>query len=169
MMAAHMQPQGKNARPVAGDEAPRRSLCSTHHRGRTRGPWGRRRGGGVEAATHELAMVNGTKRTETKEETCCRRRSLPCARCGPPRGPGTASRSQSGTGSTSCACSPGSSLWGACTWGSLWCWPGSSSGSLTRRCSLSSTSSPSHSPPACPGGHSVGGKALSLETARLPA
>ena len=52
------------------------------------------------------------------------------------------------TGCTSCACSPGSSRWAACTWGTAWCAPGSSSGSRSLRCSSGSTYALLHSPPA---------------------
>ena len=52
------------------------------------------------------------------------------------------------TGCRSCACSPDSSQWAACTWGTAWCAPGSNSGSRSLRCSSGSTYALLHSPPA---------------------
>ena len=51
-------------------------------------------------------------------------------------------------GCTSCACSPGSSRWAACTWDTAWCGPGSNSGSRSLRCSSGSMCALCRSPPA---------------------
>ena len=79
--------------------------------------------------------------------TYCRRRSRRYARHAQPRSPGRANRTQSGIGCMSCACSPGSSRWGACTWGTAWCAPGSSSDSRSLRCFSRSICPLSRSPP----------------------
>ena len=51
-------------------------------------------------------------------------------------------------GCTSCACSPGSSRWAACTWGTAWCGPESNSDSRSLRCSSGSMCALCRSPPA---------------------
>ena len=79
--------------------------------------------------------------------TCYRSSSRQCARHDLPNCRGRASRIRCDTGCTPCACSPGLSLWAACTWGRAWCLPRSSWHSHSLRCSCAATCSQSHSPP----------------------